>query len=200
MVVYCMKIIVVEGIDGSGKSNVSADLKYFLESQGKSVSIYSFPSLNPTGKYIRKLLSLPDVKDIDIAFAYKDDFNFLITTIKDRKSEYLILDRYIWSFIAYQGSALGEKLTNELLKEIELVDVDLYFLLDVDVDVAFSRIHTRGAKKDFMEAKGKAFFKKVKHVYQGLSKDEKCVVIDSNKSENQVVKDCISNIEELNLL
>ena len=51
------KFIVVEGLDGTGKTTQIKILAEYLKSKGADVEITAEPTAHPTGKLIRRILS-----------------------------------------------------------------------------------------------------------------------------------------------
>lgn len=104
------KFIVVEGLDGTGKTTQIKILAEYLRAKGNDVEITAEPTSHPTGKLIRKVLS-GDVQTTPWALAAL----FLSDRIIHNKNEEdgiekllaegktVISDRYYYSTFAYQG-------------------------------------------------------------------------------------------------
>lgn len=151
--------IVFEGIDGSGKSTASRKLKDYY---GDDAILISMPSGLPTGLEVRKEINNINSDDIKIKDLLIDDFNNLIKEVIRPALELgkiVICDRYIQSFIAYQSVMLSEEIVQESLKKIDLIEPDVVFLLDIEPEIALSRINR---EKDSIEKKGINFFNKVR--------------------------------------
>lgn len=137
------KFIVVEGIDGSGKTTLVERLIRSLQRSSRtpySTLKYAYPTQKLKG------FSLAD---------YLDDFKEQNKIIKEELEEgfNIICDRYYWSTLAYQD--FSSKENQELFKrEINnLIEPDLWVYINCDVSVALSRIENRGEKISPYETK-----------------------------------------------
>ena len=111
-------LIVIDGIDGSGKQTQTKLLKDKLISDGKKVITYEFPNYSTFfGKIIRSYLdgdfgdsTKVDAKLISILYAL-DRFE-VGSEIKNylEKGYYVLCDRYTQSNMAYQTSKLPKEL------------------------------------------------------------------------------------------
>ena len=105
------RFIVVEGLDGSGKSTQIKMLKEYLESKGEKVYMTAEPSEGRIGKTLREMLS----EDIPTDMYFQAGM-FLADRIdhctnpengikKMREEGYKVIsDRYYYSTFAYQGT------------------------------------------------------------------------------------------------
>ncbi len=145
------KIIVIEGTDCSGKETQTKKLKERLIKEGKKVNTFSFPKYDsPTGKIIggpflgkehitESWFEDPTTVDPKIAslyYAADRKYNFNIVESYLKESDYVILDRYISSNMAHQGSKLTTKEERlKLFKWIENLEYDLLELPKPDITV-----------------------------------------------------------------
>ncbi len=148
--------IVIEGIDGSGKSTTIRELEKYLKKIGKSVHTTMEPTEAPSGKLIRTFLKQDEkdspflTKKLALAFAM-DRLNHLETEIlpKSEAGEVVISDRYIFSSIAYQSLHLPESWVREINRYA--VMPDLLIFIDISTDTALSRINTRNEERELFE-------------------------------------------------
>ncbi len=147
------KLITIEGTDCSGKETQTKLLVDRLISDGYKVKYYSFPIYNsPTGKIvggsylgkdeIGKCLFKEGAVNIDPLVAslyYCADrrYNFLNEINKEiENNDYIILDRYVSSNLAHQGSKIKDKVKrNEFYEKIERLEYDLCNLPRVDITI-----------------------------------------------------------------
>lgn len=130
-------LVVIEGIDGSGKGTQSARLRDRLLARGMRASLLSFPRYDSTffGQRIGDFLNgrfgqLDEVDPFLASLLYagdrlesKAELNQLLDT-----SDVLILDRYVPSNIAHQaGKRTGDD-RRELANWIEKIEYDLFGL------------------------------------------------------------------------
>ncbi len=103
------KFIVVEGLDGTGKTTQIKILAEYIKAKGRTVEITAEPTAHPTGKLIRRILS-GEVKTTPWSLAAL----FLSDRIVHNKADdgiermlsdgkTVISDRYYYSTFAYQG-------------------------------------------------------------------------------------------------
>ncbi len=140
-------LIVIDGIDGSGKQTQTKLLKDKLISDGKKVITYEFPNYSTFfGKIIRSYLdgefgdsTKVDAKLISILYAL-DRFE-VGSEIKNylEKGYYVLCDRYTQSNMAYQTSKLPKELHEEFLKFIEDMEFN-YFKLPYPDKIIFLKV------------------------------------------------------------
>lgn len=103
------KFIVVEGLDGTGKTTQIKIFAEYIKAKGRTVEITAEPTAHPTGKLIRRILS-GEVKTTPWSLAAL----FLSDRIVHNKADdgiermlsdgkTVISDRYYYSTFAYQG-------------------------------------------------------------------------------------------------
>ena len=103
------KFIVVEGLDGTGKTTQIKILAEYIKAKGKAVEVTAEPTAHPTGKLIRRILS-GEVKSTpwSLAALFLSD-RIVHNTAEDGIGKMLsdgktvISDRYYYSTFAYQG-------------------------------------------------------------------------------------------------
>ncbi len=104
------KFIVVEGLDGTGKTTQIKILADYIRSKGDAVEITAEPTSHPTGKLIRRILS-GEVKSTPWSLASlflsdriihnKNEEDGIDKMMKEGKT--VISDRYYYSTFSYQG-------------------------------------------------------------------------------------------------
>src|SRR3972149_7086324 len=103
-------IIVFEGIDGSGKTTHSNLLKVILERDGYPVILTKEPTDGKWGRIIKEIMVKKiqlkekgkELLDLFINDRKEHVENFIKPSLKDGKI--IIIDRYYFSTIAYQGT------------------------------------------------------------------------------------------------
>lgn len=138
-------LLVFEGIDGSGKSTHARFLYDYLTEEGFDAVIIKEPTKGRWGDKIREIArygrrGISPKEELD--YFINDRIEDVLDNIKpalDAK-RIVIMDRYYISTMAYQG-ALGSD-PEEILKINERFapSPDVIFLLDLDPDIALSRI------------------------------------------------------------
>lgn len=118
-----MSLVVIEGLDGSGKSSQVKLIKKYLKENNIKYKYVHFPQLedNIFGEQIARFLrgELGDIDQVDpyiVALLYAEDRNFTKTKIYHWLNDgyVVLLDRYVNSNIAFQCAKTQDK---EKLKE-----------------------------------------------------------------------------------
>jgi dTMP kinase len=158
------KLIVIEGIDGAGKSTLFEILK--KKFSHKNV-VFSFePTQGQHGKILRNLLREAKVDQETLLELFVKDRTehvekLILPSLKEGKT--ILLDRYYLSTIAYQGVHFRE-LSYLLLKNETIAPLpDLVIYLDIPVKLALERIQKRN--KDISLFEREDHLKKISENY-----------------------------------
>tara|TARA_Y100000310_G_scaffold201229_1_gene201305 strand:- start:3364 stop:3975 length:612 start_codon:yes stop_codon:yes gene_type:complete len=197
--------IVVEGIDGSGKSEIVKRLHNHLFSKKKyRILTTREPTSGKYGIKIREVLQSGEDpfknKEELLGLFIKDREEHLKNTIipflknESEERHIVITDRYYYSTIAFQkAQGLDEGELIELNKDF--LKPDVVFILDSDPEKALERIaHRAGEKFEKLE-----FLKEVRDNFLSLKEklEDNIIIIDSNKKLDEVFKDVMVEVEKL---
>ena len=194
------KFIVIEGIDGSGKTTQINQLSKWINGtdlipKNNQLVITREPGGTELGKAIRTLL-LNTSREIN-----PDSVAELLLYAADRaqhvnqiirpslnKGDWVISDRFCGSTLAYQG--YGRNLDMKLIKDLEIIATqgiypDITFLLDISVDESIKRRSSR--KNDRIEQEGREFLSNVSLGFKELSKDNNWKVICASNSKEEII-------------
>lgn len=180
--------IVLEGIDGSGKSSVSHHLKEELE----NIVTTREPSDSPAGELADRTSREETPPHYDF-FLYLADRVHHTAEIKrwldDGKN--VICDRYWGSTCAYQAASgeLALDYTIETQEEF-IQEPDLTILFDVDPEESLKRISDREQKSKY---ENMDYLKRVRENYLKLAEEYDWTVIDAGK-EAEKVKDKVLSL------
>ena len=140
-------LIAIEGIDGTGKSTQVRHLGAWLTSCGREVVLSREPTDGPWGHKLRESAASGRLSAADeLEYFLNDRRQHVAATIAPALAagKVVILDRYYFSTMAYQG-ARGFDPTAIRHRNEEFAPVpDLLLILDLDVDNAHRRIGCRG--------------------------------------------------------
>ncbi len=211
-------LIVIEGIDGSGKGTQARQLTDRLIAAGHRTQLLSFPRYRETlfGHAIGDFLNgrfgqLHEVHPFLASVLYAADRFESRTVLSDalQQSDFVICDRYVPSNLAHQGAKLNGPARDELLRTIERIEFDVFglprptqvVLLDVPVEIAQRNIAAKQARSytdkaaDLQEADA-VYLQKVRDVYLQLATSEpNWVRIDSvHAAEQRSVPDIAADI------
>ena len=187
-------LIVFEGIDGSGKSTQAEILLERLQEEDFDAVYFREPSKGKWGRKIKKKALHPDslTPEEELDLFLKDRRENVEKNLKPalKKKRVVILDRYYYSTIAYQGAkGIDEKLIRRMNEEF-VVEPDLVFIFDIDPQKGLERIENRKKKDRLFERED--YLVKVREIFRSF-KGEKFVHIDALKSKEEIRKE----IEEI---
>lgn len=174
-------LIVFEGIDGTGKSTQAKNLANYYENSGHEVILSREPTDQPHGKILRQSAETGRLSP-------EDEFQ---TFLKDRRqhvteliapalaqNKIVILDRYYFSSMAYQGIRGLD--INRIRSENETFAPvpDILFILDIEVDAAIRRIGNRSNGTNQFEQR--TALAKCREIFLSLSKEPFAHTISAN--------------------
>lgn len=196
--------IVIEGIEGAGKSSVQNGLGAFLSSRGKSVVLTREPGGTELGKDIRKLLLAKRNEAVDpnaelLLFA-ADRAQHITSVIRPALAagSIVICDRFTFSTIAYQG--FGRGLSHDMIERLNNVATDgllpdLVLLLDLPVETGLMRAKKRADLESpdswtRFESEAVAFHQKIRDGFLQLANQHTTLfeIIDATNQADVVLE------------
>ncbi|MBC77617.1 MAG: dTMP kinase [Halobacteriovoraceae bacterium] len=197
-----------EGIEGSGKTTQIQRLKASLEELGLNVTLMREPGGTPFGEKMREAILTSEEKISPVAEAClmaasrAQLLEQRIIPLLEEKDNIVIVDRYIDSSLAYQGSArgLGAQSVLEIHNRHPLTIVpSLTFYLKIDLETSMKRQDHRGSKKDYFEKENSQFYTKLIEGYDHACSifTERFQVIDGKKTQDEVSSDILSAAQKL---
>ena len=204
------KFIVIEGIDGSGKTTQINQLSKWLNRtdfipENNQLVITREPGGTQLGQCIRSLLldtskDKPPASITELLLYAADRAQHVNEIVRPslNKGDWVISDRFCGSTLAYQG--YGRKLDIKLIKDLETIATqgispDITFLLDIAVEESIRRRINR--KDDRIEKEGSEFLSNVSLGFQVLSKNKKWKKIAATTSKEKVFSEIQSEIKKL---
>lgn len=176
-------LIVLEGLDRSGKSSQCAQLASYLESQGVAVEAWRFPDRTTAmGRMISSYLSCQtdlDAAAIHLLFSANRWEKCSLMESKLKAGTTLVIDRYSYSGVAF-SVAKGLDLDWCKGPEAGLPAPDLVFYLDISAEVAAARGGYGGERYEKLEIQ-----KKVEKVFKSL-KDTTWQSVDATQSIDSI--------------
>lgn len=203
--------IVLEGIDGVGKTTQLHKLEKTLKNRSFPVHITREPSSYPIGQWIRQSIrdsigqDTLDWRSMALLFA-ADRMQHIQNEILPHlhAGDWVICDRYDASNIAYQSAMASDenKFTDSCLEWIALINhyalrPDITFVFDLDPDLAAQRRALRNQSTELLESI--SLQKKVREHYQKLHllRPDDCIVsIDASRSIEEVHQDILNFITQ----
>jgi len=199
------RMIVVDGIDGSGKGVQSRRLLQSFGSAGESAILTREPGGSAAAEEIRQLLVRgdPDKWDdmTELLLMYASRRAHLRDTVWPAldSGHWVISDRYADSSRAFQGIAgnLGLE-TVERIHRLVVGDFEpsLVLILDLPVALALERTRKRGDDEDRFEQKGEQYHARVREAFRRIaaSNPVRYRLIDAARSMDEVSADIIAAV------
>lgn len=197
-------LITFEGIEGCGKSTQAKMLhEFFIENKIESI-ITREPGGSKAGEKIRTILLDENIESLEakteLLLNFASRIEHIEKTIKPnlKQNKAVICDRFFDSSFAYQGSAqnLGEDIVLQI-KNLTIGDFvpDITFLIDIEVEQAFSRLVNRIDNNRY-EKLGFEFHQKVRSGFLELAKkNSRIKVINGSETPQQIFKKIINYIK-----
>jgi len=196
--------IVVEGLEGAGKSSVIELIRAFLVAKGHDVECTREPGGTPMAEAIRECVKQTwdevVTQETELLLMYAARSQLVENKIKPAlaKNKWVIGDRHDMSSVAYQGGGRGIDISvlNTLRKmTLGSFEPDLVLYLDVEPSVGLARARGRG-ELDRIELSGLSFFENARRTYKKLVQDSsKAVEIDAMQAMNVVHSDVSAALE-----
>ncbi len=205
------KLIAIEGIDGSGKTTQAHELARLLNGAGHSAVYTKEPTNGAIGKFIREIL---------IGKKQFEPFAFQYLFVADRvqhleevkkylaDGKIVVSDRFFWSSVAYGGADRGIDFKKDqdgdlLLSAFGILSPyhrfivpDITFYLSASPENALERLSKIRHNADIYDKLPK--LKNIALGYEWLIKkfQEEFVIIDANKSREEVSKELFEQVKK----
>lgn len=198
------KFIVIEGVEGAGKSRQCAMLTDALNASGTPAVLTREPGGAPLAEQLRTLLLDPEYSPDAYAELYmysaarRDHLNKVVFPALD-SGKTVICDRFIYSTLAYQGYGRGLDLdfirkVNEMT--VSPLKVDLAMFIDVPPEIGFKR--KGGADRgDRLEREDIAFFNRVYAGFKAMCEQGELTVIDGSGEKAQTANNIMRAVRKI---
>lgn len=190
--------IVLEGIDGSGKTTLAKSLKDRLEAKGYKTQLTAEPTSGTIGSLLRSE-KINDPKAETLLFiADRSCHTSEIIDLLD-KGISVISDRYYASTLAYQSAALeGPSFEYPLLEEMNkavIREPDITILLDLDPEVSVGRVSSRGEQISKFERL--EFQRRVRDNYLKIAEKHNFIVLDASCTQDALCDEAMGHIDRI---
>lgn len=207
-------LIVLEGLDGAGKSTQVKKLKKFISSTGRELRYLHFPRFDApvVGEMIAKFLrgdfgNISQVHPMLVALLYAEDRRDAAVIMRRwlLQGDIVLLDRYVYSNIAFQCAKIEDPdeagrlrdwiLTSEY-EDFNIPRPDINIFLDVPIDFVDSKLKAerKGDDREYLQGKSDiheadiSFQKKVRKVYlEQCAKDPDFKRIDCSAADGSML-------------
>ena len=185
--------IVIEGIDGSGKTTLARRL-----ASGKD----AWTTFEPTRAKLGAMLRSGELGDIPPAaeallFAADRAIHTAEIERELEKGRWVICDRYAGSTVAYQSASMGDAADWDWLNDMQrhsIIEPDAVILLDMDPEASMARVGTRGEELSRFEKLD--FQRRVREAYLRLARQYGYIVVDASRSPDEVYADVVNALRE----
>ncbi|BAE74340.1 Thymidylate kinase [Sodalis glossinidius str. 'morsitans'] len=186
------KFIVIEGLEGSGKTSAIAQVVDVLREQGiRDVVFTREPGGTPLAEALRTLIKdgvgeEPVTDRAELLMLYAARVQLVEGVIKPAlaRGAWVVGDRHDLSSQAYQGGGRGmDARLLQTLRDAVLGDFrpDLTLYLDIPPALGLARARARG-ELDRIEVESLAFFDRTRARYQALAAaDDRMVTLDASQ-------------------
>ena len=190
------RFIVLEGIDGAGKSSQIDPLTRWLRSRGRNVRTCRDPGATAAGDAIRAILldrheiQLAPTSEMLLYQAARAQLVHEVIGPALARGEWVVSDRYLLANIVYQGHAGG--LDPDLIRRVGDVATgglapDLVLLLDVDLGTAARRL---ARPLDRLESRGDEYRGRLRDGYlaEAARDPARIAVVDATAGPDTVAE------------
>ena len=199
------QFIVVEGLEGAGKTNAINTIKAYLADKPIEVVYTREPGGTFLAEKIRKLLITSYEEEAlccesELLLMYASRLQHIKRLIEPalQNNQWVVSDRFNWSSLAYQGG--GRSLGFEKVKALnDLImpdcSPDLLLYLDIDPALGLQRAKQRNAL-DRIEQETLKFFQRARQIFLDLAKNTaNSIVIDAALPIDEVEEIVIKTVE-----
>ncbi|MES2476429.1 MAG: dTMP kinase [Verrucomicrobiota bacterium] len=179
--------IVIEGIDGTGKSTQAARLADWFRNQGREVVHSREPTDGPWGKKLRESAATGRLSPEDELEYFLNDRRQHVEEViapSLAAGKVVILDRYYFSTMAYQGARGFDPVEIRRKNEAFAPVPDLLLIMDLDVDAALGRIGARGDTANEFEKREN--LERCREIFLSLRDEPFVRVIDTDGTLDEV--------------
>lgn len=180
-------LIVLEGIDGAGKTTLRDGLAARLERAGHEVVRTKEPTDGPLGKRIREIAKAGRdtvSAEEELALFHEDRKLHVQTLVLPAlaRGAVVLQDRSYFSTVAYQGERGLDRAKLLEMEQAIAPAPDVLFVLDLPPEASLERVRSRGASDDFETLES---LRRVREVFLGFEGKQ---VIDARRSPAEMLE------------
>jgi dTMP kinase len=191
-------LIVLEGIDGSGKTTQARALIRRLRRRDRAAVFFREPSRGRWGREIKRAAvragSLTPEEELDLFV--KDRRENVARNLEPALAagKIVVLDRYYFSTIAYQGAKGIDTGRIRRLNEAFAVRPDLVIILDIEAEAGLARIGGRKTRDELFERED--YLVRVARIFRGFT-GPRFVHLDGGGDKRAIGRAIWSAVESL---
>jgi len=191
-------LVVFEGIDGSGKTTQARALVRRLRRRGRQAVFFREPTRGTWGRAIKRMAARADslTPEEELALFVKDRRENVARNLRPALAagKIVVLDRYYFSTIAYQGAKGLDTARIRRLNESFAVPPDLVIILDVGASAGLGRIGGRKTRDELFERED--YLVRVARIFRGFE-GPRFVHIDGRGAPRAIGKAIWAEVEPL---
>lgn len=201
------KFIVIEGLDGSGKTTQLRLLARHLREMGRKVAETAEPTASATGGLVRDALSgLTPRSGSEIAALFMTDrvahntnpVNGIAKLLSEGHD--VLCDRYYYSSLAYQGMVTSPEWVYRINLDCPDIRVpDLCVFLDLDDEACMRRVEQgRSYREIYEDARTLiAVRERYYEIFRRLEGRDTVRVVNADRSPEEVASDVLAAVKEI---
>lgn len=200
------RFIVLEGIDGCGKSTQIELLAKRLRDEGRRVEVTAEPTASASGRMLREALGGVEKRTpCEMAALFlldriyhnvsADGIEALLARGVD-----VICDRYYYSSLAYQGSETDFEWVRAMNLDCpEIRRPDLCIFLDIEPSVSLGRIAASRESTEIYEKQEllERFRERFLSVFEMLKDTDRVAILDASRTVDEVSADIYRAVREI---
>lgn len=188
-------LLVLEGIDGSGKTTLAQRLAQMLEHQSHDVVLTREPGGTEFGKGLRQVLQhspLRPLPEAEFLLFAADRMQHISTVVKPalESGKIVISDRMADSSMAYQGYGRGidrDMIASVNTWALQNVVPDLIIYIRLDWKTALQRIEKNRGELTAFEKEKQEFFERVTQGFDAIFKDRpQAITLDGSQTPDEL--------------
>lgn len=198
------KFVVVEGLEGAGKTTALNLIKQIFDNQGINYICTREPGGTPLAEKMREIVKAETdetlTTEAELLLMYASRAQLIANVIQPALAQgiWVLGDRHDLSSLAYQGG--GRQISDDLIMPIRNAvlqgfEPDLTLLMDLDPRIGLKRAAARG-ELDRIEKEQIDFFDRTRAVYLAHAQaNDKVKTIDASQTLEQVQEQLSSTLE-----
>lgn len=197
--------VVIEGIEGTGKSTLLFGLAEGLKREGHDVAVTREPGGTPLGDVVREIflnrpVAISALAESMLVNAARAQHVVDVIQPALAVGRIVLCDRFTDSTLAYQGYGRGldvERLRGVCDLAAGGLKPDLVVVLDLPVSIARVRLRERNVASDRIEREDDAFHERVRKGFLELAKSPRHLVLDAMLAPERLVGDALHAVRAL---
>lgn len=200
------KFIVIEGLEGAGKSSAISVIEQALTRAGIEYDKTREPGGTVLAERLREIVKSADheetvTEETELLLMYAARSQLLANKIKPclAKGKWMIGDRHDLSSRAYQGG--GRQIPDDVMNAIANATLkgfkpDLTIYLDIDPKIGLTRARARG-ELDRIELEALSFFERTRDKYLSIASNDSTIkTVDASQDMAKVHADIESIVQQ----